>query len=109
VGSAARHLVARGVTTSWSVLPLGFGRVLVVDPSPRTVHARDKLECPVSLAMPIFVNGPDAIVSKVLIGDELVLWGRIDSTSPPPCPPGAPCARFQPKFTSVDDGVVVTP
>jgi len=97
------------VATTWPVLPLGFGRVLVAEGSPHVVYAREQLDCPAALALPIFARGPNAFTATALIGDELVVWGGVDSTVPPPCPPGAPCARFQPVFTPVDEGAVVSP
>jgi hypothetical protein len=97
------------VTTTWPVLPLGFGRILVVEGSPHVVHAREQLDCPVALALPIFAYGPTTFTATALIGDELVVWGRVDSPPLPACPAGAPCARFEPEFFPVDEGAVLSP
>lgn len=78
---------------SWAVLPLGFGRLLVLDPAtPRVVHAREKLECPVTLALPAFTRGAYPFTATALIGDELVIW--TDTTEVEPCPHGTPCDRW---------------
>lgn len=82
-----------GAVPSWAALPFGFGRVLVVDPaSPRVVHARQKLECPVTLSQSVFTHGAYPYTASVLIGDELVIWS--DTTELPPCPHGTPCDRW---------------
>jgi hypothetical protein len=97
------------VATTWPVLPLGYGRVLVLESSARLVHAREKLDCPVTLALPIFAKGRTGFTATALVGDELVVWGRVDSPPAPPCPTGAPCARFEPVLSPVDEGAVVSP
>ena len=98
------------VATTWPVQVLGFGRVLSMEAAWHVVHAREKLDCPVALpALPIFSKGPTNFTATALIGDELVVWGRVDSPPAPRCPPGAPCARFVPVFTAVDDGAVISP
>ena len=95
---------------SWAVLPLGFGRLLVVDPtSPRVVHAREKLECPVTLSLPVFTRAQYPFTATALIGDELVIWG--DTTELPPCPRGTPCDRFVEAHRGPpsEDGAVISP
>jgi hypothetical protein len=81
------------VSTTWPVLPLAYGRVL--DRETRQVlHPREKLACPYTLpSIPIFAHGwPYYISATALIGDELVVWGRID-----------------PPYGSVDEGAILEP
>jgi hypothetical protein len=43
-----------------------------------------------------------------VIGDELVLWGRMDTHAlTPPCPPGAPCLPAEVAMVHRDDGVAI--
>jgi hypothetical protein len=95
---------------SWDVLPLGFGRMLVVDPaSPRVVHAREKLECPVTFALPALTRGGFPFTATALIGDELVIW--TDTTEVPACPRGTPCDRWEADHRGppAEEGAVVSP
>ncbi len=95
---------------SWGILPLGFGRLLVVDePAPRVVHAREKLECPVTLALPVFTKSAFPFSATALIGDELVIWS--DTTEVPPCPRGTPCDQWvrANRGPPSEEGAVVSP
>src|SRR5262249_343158 len=99
-----------GPVPSWAAVSFGFGRVLVVDPaSPRVVHAREKLECPVTLSLPVFTRGAYPYTVRGLIGDELVVWS--DTTEVPPCPDGTPCDRWteQHRGPPSEAGAVLSP
>jgi hypothetical protein len=92
---------------SWGVLPLGFGRLLVVDhAAPRVVHAREKLECPAKL--PAFADHYP-FTATALIGDELVIW--TDTTEVEPCPRGTPCDRWAASHHGppTEAGAVISP
>lgn len=95
-------------------LLLGFGRVLLLEPSgPRVIHPRQELECPITLPdLPLFASLDEstrfAAVSR--IGDELVLWGRIDThEAGGACPPGAPCRLAQAAMSALPIGAVISP
>lgn len=95
-------------------IALSFGRVLLLDPAaPRVYHPRARLECAIALPDdPIFAQMSDAtrFAASARIGDELVLWGRIDSqATTPPCPIGAPCVPAQTAISSTPRGVVISP
>ncbi|MCZ7677370.1 MAG: hypothetical protein M5U28_00760 [Sandaracinaceae bacterium] len=93
---------------------LAHGRVLLLDPAaPRVLHAREELACPVDLGrVPLFGNLSQgtSFAASALIGDELVLWGRVDVEAlRPPCPPGAPCMPAESAVSALPRGVVITP
>jgi hypothetical protein len=95
------------------VVPLAFGRVLLLDPRGLVVvRAREKLECPVPTPdVPVFAGFGDQSQFAALtrIGDETIVWGRVDSRELHPCPPGAPCLPSETVSTPYPTGVVLSP
>jgi hypothetical protein len=93
---------------------LAHGRVLLPDPAgPRLYHPRAKLECSVTLpALALFANLEEgtSFAAHARIGDELVVWGRVDTAAlTPSCPAGAPCVPHQSALVTSSHGVVITP
>lgn len=41
-------------------------------------------------------------------GATVGVWGALDAGTPPICPPGAPCARFEPHWTGIPIGSVLS-
>jgi len=93
---------------------LAHGRVLLPDPAnPRLYHPRTKLDCSIALpSVPLFTNlqqGTNFAV-QARIGDELVVWGRMDTEAlRPPCPRGAPCLPYEAATVTSSHGAVITP
>lgn len=106
------HASSRSQVRPW---PLAHDRVLVPDPNaPVVVVPRERLECPTALpSVPALdqLSETSRFAATGRIGDELVVWGRLDTMpSTQHCPGGAPCMLAAPSpLVASPDGVVLSP